>query len=79
MAGEPDRPGSTDRPGPTWRGAAFAGAYGAISASLAYVIGRGNLFWMLAVMVIIGLGFRLCAYRLIRRRGDGRPPWWKWL
>lgn len=40
---------------------------------------RGNLFWMLVVMAIIGLLFRLCAYRLIRRRGEGRPPWWKWL
>jgi hypothetical protein len=34
---------------------------------------------MLAVMVVIGILFRLHAYSLIRRRGDERPPWWKWL
>ena len=79
MAAEPDPPPPTTPRRPTLRGAAAAGAYGAIAASVAYVIGRGNPVWMLVVMVAIGVGFRLYAYRLIRRRGRERPPWWKWL
>lgn len=53
--------------------------YGAIVATVAYVVAGGNPFWMLVVMVIIGVLFRLYAYRLIRQRGSERPPWWKWL
>jgi len=53
--------------------------YGAIAATLALVFAQGNLFWMIIVMVVIGLLFRLYAYRLIRRRGANRPRWWKWL
>jgi 4-hydroxybenzoate polyprenyltransferase len=75
----PKPSGEIERPRWTWRGAAFAAAYGAIVATLGYVIGRGNLFWALVVMVIIGVLFRLYAYHRIRRRGDQRPPWWKWL
>ncbi|HVM14846.1 MAG TPA: hypothetical protein VM287_11035 [Egibacteraceae bacterium] len=66
-------------PRPTWRGAAFAAAYGAIAATLAYVIARGSPLGMLAVMIVVGVLFRVYAYSLIRRRGDERPPWWKWL
>jgi len=79
MASEPDVPPSTTPPRPTLRGAAMAGAYGAVVASLAYVIGRGNPLWMLVVMIVIGVAFRLCAYRLVRRRSQKRPPWWRWL
>lgn len=64
---------------PTRKGLAFAAVYGMVVATIAYLVGRGNPFWMLVVMIIIGIGFRLYAYRLIRRRGDARPPWWRWL
>jgi hypothetical protein len=64
---------------PTRRGLAFAAVYGMVVTTIAYAIARGNPFWMLVVMIIIGIAFRLCAYRLIRRRGDERPPWWRWL
>ena len=64
---------------PSARGLLFAALYGAVVASVALVIARGNLFWMLIVMIIIGIAFRLYAYRLIRRRGQDRPPWWKWV
>ncbi len=67
------------RPRPTWRGAAFAAAYGAIAATIAYVVGRGNLVVALLVMVVIGVLFRVGAYRRLRRAGGERPPWWKWL
>lgn len=79
MATDPDSAPPPSPPRPTLRGAAMAGAYGAVAASLAYVIGRGNPVWMLVIMVLIGVGFRLCAYQVIRRRGPDRPPWWKWL
>jgi hypothetical protein len=77
MTVEPNTPrpkpsGQMERPRPSWRGAAFAAAYGAIVASLGYVIGRGNLLWALVVMVVIGVLFRLYAYHRIRRRGGGR-------
>lgn len=75
---EPD-PSEPKASRPTWRGRAFAAAYGAIVAALGYVIGRGNLFWALVVMIVIGVLFRLYAYLLIRHRGTERPPWWKWL
>jgi CDP-diglyceride synthetase len=74
-----NRPAPTTRPKPTWRGLAFAASYGAIVATIAYVVGGGNPFWMLVVMVVIGVLFRLYASRLIRRHGADRPPWWKWL
>jgi hypothetical protein len=75
-----DNPEPPDRrPKPAWRGAAFAAAFGAITASIAYVVSRGNLVAMLAVMVAIGILFRLYAYILIRRGGTERPPWWRWL
>jgi hypothetical protein len=64
---------------PTWQSATFAAAYGAIAASLAYLIAAGNPLWMLAVMIAIGILFRLYAYTLIRRRGQVRPSWRKWL
>ena len=67
------------RPRPTRRGFMFAAVYGAVVATIAYVVGGGNPFWMLVVMIVIGVVFRLYAYRLIRRRGEARPPWWKWL
>jgi hypothetical protein len=57
----------------------FAAAYGAIVASVAYLVAGGDPFWMLVVMVVIAVLFRLYAYALIRRRGLERPPWWKWL
>lgn len=79
MTTEPAPPSDTARARPSWRGAAFAAAYGMIAATLGYVIGRGNPFWMLVVMVVIGVLFRLWAYLLIRNRGADRPPWWKWL
>lgn len=72
-------PDPTARPKPTRRGLALAAAYGAIVATVAYVVGGGNPFSMLVVMIVIGVLFRLYAYRLIRRRGDERPPWWKWM
>lgn len=78
MSPERREPGAGDRR-PSWRGAMFAAAYGAIAASIAYVIGRGNPFTMLVVMVVIGVLFRLYAFSIIRRRGSERPPWWKWL
>ena len=64
---------------PTRRGLMFAAVYGAVVATVAYLVGRGNPLWMLVVMVVIGVLFRLYAYRRIHRRGDERPPWWKWL
>ena len=74
-----DRPDADTHPKPTLRGVAFVAAYGAIAATVAYVLGRGNPFWMLVIMIIIGIAFRLYAYLLIRRRGHDRPPRWKWL
>ena len=67
------------RPRPTWRGAAFAAAYGAIVATIGYVIGRGDLVVALLVMVAIGVLFRVWAYLRLRRAGHERPPGWKWL
>jgi hypothetical protein len=58
---------------------AVAAVYGAVVATIVYLVGGGNPFWMLVVMVVTGVLFRLYAYRLVRRRGDERPPWWKWL
>ena len=72
-------PTEPKRSRPTWRGAAVAAAYGAIVATLGFVIGRGNLFWAVVVMIVIGVLFRFSAYLLIRRRATERPPWWKWL
>jgi|GEM_PF-5884109 len=74
-----DQPERVARPKPSRRMLAFAAVYGAVVATVAYLIAGGNPFWMLVVMVVIGVLFRLYAYRLIRRRGDERPPWWKWL
>lgn len=67
------------RPKPSWRGAALAAAYGATAATIAYLLGGGNPVAMLAIMVVIGVLFRLWGFRLIRRRSASRPPWWKWL
>ena len=64
---------------PTWRGVAYASAYGAIAATLGLLIGQGNLFWALIVMIAIGIIVRLTTYLLIRRRAGEHPPWWKWL
>ena len=75
-------PHDQDGPAPyrlTWQSATFAAAYGAIAASLTYLITAGNPLWMLAVMIAIGILFRLYAYTLIRRRRQPCPPWWKWL
>ena len=73
MDDEP-RPGRTTR-----RGLVFAAAYGAVVATVAYLVAGGNPFRMLAVMIAIGALVRLYAYVLIRRRGAEPPPWWKWL
>jgi hypothetical protein len=67
------------RPKPSGRTLAFAAVYGAVVATIAYLVAGGNPFLMFIVMIIIGVLFRLYAYRLIRRRGAERPPWWKWL
>ena len=64
---------------PTWRGAAFAAVYGVVVAALGLVISRGNLFWALVVMMVLGALVRIYALAMIRRRGRDRPPWWKWL
>ena len=74
-----DQPERVTRPKPSGRMLAFAAVYGAVVATVAYLVAGGNPFWMLVVMVIIGVLFRLYAYRLIRRRGHDRPLWWKWL
>lgn len=74
-----DQPERVARPKPSRRMLVFAAIYGAVVATIAYLVAGGNPFWMLVVMVVIGVLFRLYAYRLIRRRGDERPPWWKWL
>ena len=68
-----------DERGRRRRGLVFAAVYGAVVASVAYLVAGGNPFWMLGIMIIIGALFRLYAYLLIRRRGSERPPWWKWL
>ena len=62
MGGEPRHPRTTRR------ALTFAAAYGAIVAAVSYVVAGGNPFWMLAVMVLIGVLFRLYAHLLIRRR-----------
>jgi uncharacterized membrane protein YfcA len=64
---------------PSWRGAALAAAYGAIAAVLAYVVGRGNPVAMVAIFIVLGVAVRLYAARQTRRRGEERPPWWRWL
>jgi hypothetical protein len=76
---EPDRPRPTTRRRPTGRGIGFAAAYGVIVAALGLLIARGNPFWAVVVMIIIGAVFRVGAYLLIRRHGRERTPWWKWL
>lgn len=63
----------------TRRGLAFAAGDGAIVATVAHVVAGGNPFWMLVMMVTIGVLFRLYAYRMIRQCDDERPPWWNWL
>jgi Flp pilus assembly protein TadB len=74
-----DKPQRVTRHKPSRRMLAFAAVYGAVVATVAHVVAGSNPFWMLVVMIIIGVLFRLYAYRLIRRRGAERPPWWKWL
>jgi hypothetical protein len=66
-------------PRPTWRGVAYASAYGVIAATLGLLIGQGSLVWALIVMIAIGIIVRLCTCLLIRRRAGEHPPWWKWL
>lgn len=36
-------------------------------------------FWMLIAMIAVGIGFRIYEYLFFRRRGQGGPPWWKWM
>lgn len=74
-----EQPERATRPKPNRRTLVFAAVYGAVVASVAYLVAGGNPLWMLIVMVVVGVFFRLYAYSLIRRRGDERPPWWKWL
>lgn len=57
-----NQPGRVTRPKPSGRALAFAAAYGAIATTIAYVVARGNPFWMLVVMVVISVLFRLYAY-----------------
>jgi hypothetical protein len=54
-------------------------AYGATASVVAYVVSRGNPFWMFVVLVIIGVAFRLVAYLRMRHHGHKRPAWWRWL
>ena len=70
----PERPAR-----PSLRTLFAVGAYGTIAATVAYMVSRGNPFVMLIVFIIIGVGFRLAAYLLIRHRGHKRPEWWRWL
>jgi uncharacterized membrane protein len=80
MTTEPEPETDSAKPRrPSWRGAAFAAVYGAIVAIVGYVIGRGNLFVALVVMVLLGVLFRFYAYTRIRRQGSERPRGWKWL
>jgi hypothetical protein len=76
---EPDRPDAPARTKPTLRGAFRAAAFGVVVAAIGLIIGRGNPFWALLAMISIGILIRIGAYVLIRRRGNRRPPWWKWL
>jgi hypothetical protein len=81
MSSRPD-PDSSDapaRPGPTLRGVGRAAAFGLAVSALGLLIARGNPFGAVLVMITIGILIRVTAYVLIRRRGNRRPPWWKWL
>ena len=71
---DPDRPAR-----PSLRTLLAVAAYGAIAATLAYAVSRGNPFLMVTVLITIGVAFRLAAYLRIRHRGHKRPAWWKWL
>lgn len=57
----------------------LAAIYGAVAATLGLIVGRGNPFWALVVMIVLGGLFRLWASIVIRRRGHERPKWWRWL
>jgi ABC-type xylose transport system permease subunit len=49
----------------------------AVVAALVWTLARGSPLWFLVIMVIIGIGFRLIARAVVRRRGE-KPPrgWW---
>jgi hypothetical protein len=57
----------------------LAAGYGVTVALLGLLIGGGDPFRALVVMIVIGILLRIGAYLLIRRGQLERPPWWKWL
>ncbi len=59
------------------RGVVFAACYGAIAATVAYLIAHGSVVVFIAVMVALGLGMRVWAVWYRVRHGmpfRKRPP-----
>jgi hypothetical protein len=64
-------------PPPTPRTIAIIAAWGAATTLAAYALAGGALGWFIAWLVILGVGQRLVAYWIVRRRGEHpRRGWW---
>jgi hypothetical protein len=57
------------RPPPNAKTLLIVGGIGAMTATLAYVIGRGNPLGMIAVFAVIGVGQRVWAHHYRKRHG----------
>jgi hypothetical protein len=64
-------------PPPTPRNLALIAVWGALTTVAAYAVAGGSIPWFIVWLVILGVGQRVVAYWLVRRRG-GRPGrgWW---
>jgi hypothetical protein len=64
-------------PPPTLRTLTLIAVWGAATTLGAYALAGGNIAWFIVWMVILGIGLRLLAYWVVRRRGQ-QPPhgWW---
>ena len=64
-------------PSPTPRALAIIAAWGAATTVAAYTLSRGAIAWFILWMLILGVGQRLIAYWIVRRRGEHpRRGWW---
>lgn len=53
------------------------GSWGAATTVVAYLVSGGNVPTFIGVMLLIGVAQRLATAHVVRRRGEGAPPWWK--
>jgi hypothetical protein len=65
-------------PPPTPRKLAIIAAWGAATTVVAYALSRGAIARFILWMFSLGVGQRLIAYSIVRRRGEHPRRWW-WL